>query len=153
MTRRRWKRRGKERDLISCQLEPESFLHLSSSSSWTFFFSRTFVVALLFPLKAFKLAQQLIIKTAFCLFPLHALHTDQVRVPAVVAVDPADEQAGQEDHPEDDYAEQSNEGAGAQGALLQIAAGQRARYRRRFPASCRPINRLPDRHRTICVST
>lgn len=46
----------------------------------------------------------------------------------MAAVDPADEPAGEEDHPEDDYAEQSNEGARAEGALVQVTARQRPRH-------------------------
>lgn len=71
----------------------------------------------------------------------------------MAALDPANESARQEDHPQDHHAKQSNEGTGVEGALLKIAARQRARHRRRFPAPRRPINGIADRHRTIGVST
>lgn len=75
------------------------------------------------PLKALQLAHQLIINSS-----PPVPRPDQVRVPSVAAVDPADEPAGEEDHPEDDYAEQSNEGARAEGALVQVTARQRPRH-------------------------
>lgn len=122
-----------EQDLISCQLEPETFL-------------------LVLLLLLFVVLLRVQISTAINLCT--DLHTvpDQGRVPAVVAVDSADESTGQEDHPQDHHAEQSNEGARAEGALLEITACQRARHRRRLPASCRPINRIPNGHRTVSVS-
>lgn len=43
---------------------------------------------------------------------------DQVGVPAVAAVDPGHEQAGEEDHAEDDTHEQSHERARAEGAFV-----------------------------------
>lgn len=153
------RRKENEQDLISCQLEPKSFRpprppfflpHDETMRRDATSFPLLFVVLL----KALKLAPQLIVATISSFFSTCATtrHPDQVRVPAVVTVDPADESAGQKDHPQDHHAEQSHEGAGAEGALVQVAARQRARHRRRLPAPRRPINRLTNRHRTISVS-
>ena len=56
---------------------------------------------------------------------------------AVPAVDPlgaADGPAGGEDHEEDDHDAEQDEGAGPQGEVLQVAAGQCARHGRRLRA-------------------
>ena len=47
----------------------------------------------------------------------------------MAAVDTADESTGQENNPEDHHAEQSHEGAGAEGTVFQITPCQRARHR------------------------
>lgn len=46
----------------------------------------------------------------------------------MVAVDAGHVAAGQENHQKDHYDEQQNEGAGAEGAVVQVVAGQRAGY-------------------------
>lgn len=56
-----------------------------------------------------------------------------MRAPAVAAVAPAHEPAGQEDHAQDNHDEQQDARARAQGAVVPLAAGQRARHRRRHP--------------------
>ena len=46
---------------------------------------------------------------------------------------PADVSAGGEDHEEDNHDAEEDEGDGAEGDLLQVAAGQRAGHRRQLP--------------------
>ena len=46
---------------------------------------------------------------------------------------PADVAAGGEDHEEDNHDAEEDEGDGAEGDLLQVAAGQRAGHRRQLP--------------------
>ena len=48
-------------------------------------------------------------------------------------VDTADESAGQESHAQDDFDEQSHQGDGAEGALVEESVGERARHGRRLP--------------------
>ena len=50
-------------------------------------------------------------------------------IPTVHTVVPADVAAGGEDHEEDNHDAEEDEGDGAEGDLLQVAAGQRARHR------------------------
>lgn len=51
----------------------------------------------------------------------------------MAALDTRYEPTGQEDHAQDDTDEQPDEGAGAQGALVEELAGERAGHRRRLP--------------------
>ncbi len=55
-------------------------------------------------------------------------------VPAVDPVDAAHGAPRAEDHPQDHHDAEQDEGAGPEGAVLQVAAGQRTRHGRRLQA-------------------
>lgn len=50
----------------------------------------------------------------------------------MAAVDSKNEQAGEEDHSQDDHAEQPHERDGAEGALVKESVGERVGYRGRL---------------------
>lgn len=64
-----------------------------------------------------------------CSFSLLFSTADQIRFPPVASVDTADGSTGAKDHAQNHHPEQPDEGAGAEGAILEIAASERAGYR------------------------
>lgn len=54
---------------------------------------------------------------------------DQDCVPGMAAVDAGHESTRQEDHEENDYDEQPDEGAGAEGAVLEESPSERTGHR------------------------